>query len=127
MIQVVLDGIHNMLKMASGDELERVCGMIEECGGLDKIEALQNHENIDIYKIAYDIIENFFSDDVILFYLLFISSNQISGYFYFILARRGPELAARKYWDGIPIWSKCWWHAEWRIRILITVLAFILK
>jgi len=63
-IQVVLDGIHNMLKMASGDELERVCGMIEECGGLDKIEALQNHENIDIYKIAYDIIENFFSDDV---------------------------------------------------------------
>jgi len=62
-IQVVLDGIHNMLKMASGDELERVCAMIEECGGLDKIEALQNHENIDIYKIAYDIIENFFSDD----------------------------------------------------------------
>ena len=61
---MVLDGIHNMLKMASGDELERVCAMIEECGGLDKIEALQNHENIDIYKIAYDIIENFFSDDV---------------------------------------------------------------
>jgi len=62
-IQVVLDGIHNILKMATGDELERVCTMIEECEGLDKIEALQNHENIEIYKIAYDIIENYFSDD----------------------------------------------------------------
>ncbi|OXA51527.1 importin subunit alpha-3 [Folsomia candida] len=66
-IQVVLDGIHNMLKMIGGgtsEEVERVCGQIEECGGLDKIESLQNHENLDIYKIAYDIIENYFSEDI---------------------------------------------------------------
>jgi hypothetical protein len=61
-IQVVLDGIHNMLKMASHDEMEAACTIIEECGGLDNIEALQNHENIDIYRLAFDIIESFFSD-----------------------------------------------------------------
>uniref|UniRef100_A0A1B6DZ56 Importin subunit alpha n=1 Tax=Clastoptera arizonana TaxID=38151 RepID=A0A1B6DZ56_9HEMI len=60
-IQVILDGINNMLKMA-GNQVEALANMIEECEGLDKIENLQNHENIDIYKLAYDIIEQFFSE-----------------------------------------------------------------
>lgn len=62
-IQVVLDGINNMLKMA-GPNVDRVTTMIEECSGLDKIEALQAHENMEIYKLAYDILERYFSDDV---------------------------------------------------------------
>ncbi|XP_067007914.1 importin subunit alpha-3 [Anabrus simplex] len=62
-IQVVLDGINNMLKVA-GSQVEQLANMIEECGGLDKIESLQNHENVDIYKLAYDIIEQYFSEDV---------------------------------------------------------------
>ncbi|XP_075212134.1 karyopherin alpha3 [Lycorma delicatula] len=60
-IQVVLDGINNMLKVA-GPHAEPLATMIEECGGLDKIEMLQSHENVDIYKLAYDIIEQYFSD-----------------------------------------------------------------
>jgi len=60
-VQVVLDGINNILKMAG--ENETVATLIEECGGLDHIEALQNHENEDIYKLAYEIIDQFFSEN----------------------------------------------------------------
>lgn len=37
--------------------------------GVDKIEALQNHENVDIYKLAYDIIEQYFSEEVKQFFM----------------------------------------------------------
>ena len=63
LIQVILDGINNMLKMA-GPHAEQIATLIEECDGLSKIEDLQNHENVEIYKLAYDIIEQYFSDDV---------------------------------------------------------------
>lgn len=52
-----------MLKVA-GPDVETIANMIEECEGLGKIEDLQNHENVEIYKLAYDIIEHFFSDSV---------------------------------------------------------------
>ena len=59
MVQVVLDGINNILKLAA-DDVEPVCRVIEECGGLDKIERLQDHENEEIYKLAYEIVDNYF-------------------------------------------------------------------
>ncbi|XP_053807314.1 importin subunit alpha-3 isoform X4 [Agelaius tricolor] len=61
-VQVVLDGLSNILKMAE-EEAETIANLIEECGGLEKIEQLQNHENEDIYKLAYEIIDQFFSSD----------------------------------------------------------------
>ncbi|ETN59709.1 importin alpha [Anopheles darlingi] len=61
-INVILDGINNMLKLA-GPHSEHIANLIEECDGVSKIENLQNHENLEIYKLAYDIIEQFFSDD----------------------------------------------------------------
>uniref|UniRef100_A0AC35TT41 Importin subunit alpha n=1 Tax=Rhabditophanes sp. KR3021 TaxID=114890 RepID=A0AC35TT41_9BILA len=61
-VQVVLDGLLNILKK-SYPYVEQVVQIIEECGGLDKIEHLQNHENEDIYRLAFDIIDNYFSPD----------------------------------------------------------------
>ena len=50
-MQVVLDGLQNILRMAAPEGLENVTTQIEECGGVDKIENLQNHENEEIYKV----------------------------------------------------------------------------
>jgi len=47
----VLDGLQNILRLAAPEGLENVTTQIEECGGVDKIENLQNHENEDIYKV----------------------------------------------------------------------------
>lgn len=42
------------------------------CSGLEKVEMLQNHENEDIYKLAYEIIDQFFSSDDVSHICVFI-------------------------------------------------------
>lgn len=67
-IQVALNGLENILKL--GEQLSRQTGavnqyavLLEECYGLDKIEFLQSHENIEIYQKAFGIIERYFGSD----------------------------------------------------------------
>ena len=58
-----MDGIANILTTAEKlNETDKVAMMVEECGGLDKIEQLQSHENEQIYHKALQIIETFFPD-----------------------------------------------------------------
>ena len=62
-IHVILDGLANILKMA-GAGVDYVATTIEEAGGLDKIEKLQRHSNEDIYRLAYTIIDKYFTTEV---------------------------------------------------------------
>ncbi|CAG5097904.1 Oidioi.mRNA.OKI2018_I69.XSR.g15284.t1.cds [Oikopleura dioica] len=63
-VQVVLDGLTNMLNMAdaSGKTTEMTT-CIEEADAIDMLEKLQEHENEDIYKAALNIVETWFSEE----------------------------------------------------------------
>ena len=63
-VQVVLDGLHNILAAAEKiGELDKISLAVEECEGLDKIEALQAHENEAVYKKAHTIVDTFFAQE----------------------------------------------------------------
>ena len=44
--------------------MDTVALVIEQEGGLDKIEALQQHENNDVYEAALSIIDKYFAGEV---------------------------------------------------------------
>ena len=62
-VLVVLDGLTNILNAAEKmGEVDRVALMIEEVGGIDKLEDLQHHEVEEVYQKAIAMIDTFFSD-----------------------------------------------------------------
>ncbi|XP_063706912.1 importin subunit alpha [Culicoides brevitarsis] len=62
-IKVVLSGLENLFKFAEKiNGVENLSMLIEEIGGLDKLENLQSHENEDIYKSSFAIVDKYFSD-----------------------------------------------------------------
>ena len=66
-VQVALSGLENILRFGENDAKEtgtnQYAVQIEECYGLDKIEFLQSHENLEIYQKAFDIIERYFGSE----------------------------------------------------------------
>jgi len=64
-ITVALEGLENILKVGEADAKNHDgtnlhARYVQEAGGLDKIEALQRHDNHDIYEKAIKILELYF-------------------------------------------------------------------
>ncbi|KAI8990056.1 armadillo-type protein [Pilobolus umbonatus] len=68
-IQVALDGLENILKVGEQDRpndpegLNRYALFIEEFEGMEYIHQLQAHDNVDVYKKAYHIIDRYFAEE----------------------------------------------------------------
>lgn len=65
MVMVAMEGIENILKVGKKNaELNKMfTEHVEECEGLDKLEALQSHDNEEIYEKAVKILKNFFDSE----------------------------------------------------------------
>lgn len=62
-IIVILSGLSALFRVADSiNGRATFCTMFEEIGALDKLEALQSHENQEIYDKAYALIDAYFSE-----------------------------------------------------------------
>ena len=63
-ILVCLEAIKNVLECGKNPihfgAQNPFCEKLEECGGLDKLEELQSHQNQEVYKRAFSILEKYF-------------------------------------------------------------------
>jgi len=66
-VMVAIEGIENILKVGKKDEAKtgenQFADFVEECGGLDSLENLQQHENEEIYEKSVKLLKDFFESE----------------------------------------------------------------
>jgi len=68
-VLVALEAVENILKVGKAYASRHWGGQnkfveaLEECGGLDKLEEIQNHENDDVYQKALKMLQNYFDQE----------------------------------------------------------------
>jgi len=65
-VMVAMEGIENLLRVGKTDSrggLNKYTELVEECGGLDRLEQLQRHENEEIYEKAVKILRTYFDSE----------------------------------------------------------------
>ncbi len=69
-IQVALDGLDNILKIGEMDKnaagpggVNQYAIYVEEAGGMITIHNLQQHDNLEIYKKAFNMMDKYFPDE----------------------------------------------------------------
>lgn len=67
MIMVAMEGIENILRVGKKEAhlngTNKFGDNVEECGGLDKLEGLQSHDNGEIYEKAHSILKTYFDPE----------------------------------------------------------------
>ncbi|KAH7645902.1 karyopherin alpha3 [Dermatophagoides farinae] len=61
-LQILLEGLIKIFHHYE-TQVNVIADEIEKCGGLDTIESLQHHENDQIYKFAFEIVDRFFDSN----------------------------------------------------------------
>mmetsp|Transcript_34315 Transcript_34315/g.67576 ORF Transcript_34315/g.67576 Transcript_34315/m.67576 type:complete len:537 (+) Transcript_34315:125-1735(+) len=66
-VMVALEGVENILAVGQKDAAEtgvnKFSEFVEECGGLDGLEDLQQHDNEEIYHKSVSLLKNFFESE----------------------------------------------------------------
>ncbi|TGZ69089.1 hypothetical protein CRM22_003922 [Opisthorchis felineus] len=61
---LVLESLRKLFQISEQfGQLEAACIELETCGGLDQLEQLQDHENEQVYTLAYELIDRYFNDN----------------------------------------------------------------
>ncbi|KAJ7930173.1 karyopherin alpha 5 [Mycena leptocephala] len=97
-IQVALDGLDNILKIGEMDKVAAGPGAvnqyavcIEEAGGMISIHNLEQHENLDIYKRAFNMMDKYFLDEGDLDVVISAPAVDSTGSFAFQANADAPE------------------------------------
>jgi HEAT repeat protein len=97
-IQVALDGLDNILKVGESDRqaagpgaINKYAQYVEEAGGMVTIHNLQQHDNIDIYKKAFNIMDKYFPDEEEMDAGVSAATVDSSGAFSFDTANNAPQ------------------------------------